>query len=261
MSTKGIVVKGLVIHCRAGWTVEKALHEMRKRHGLQHGGIEEDGVAVSGDEVIGDLAGTLVFVGGEPVQQIGKHHCFPNTFFITILFKIHFSVLAPIISGEMICHIIDRVTEGVSERATERVAKIIWKQFPTVPETEVASPPLPVESIPQIPPPPDQGQVYNWEEYIPHHTDIPPDFYLNKLQPRFQAVNGTERFRLIKHPLSIVIKDDQNTIFRCSRAIPSDQRNLYLEFHECGYSCEGWVERFLKVGYEKKGAHPLHSAI
>ena len=90
MSTKGIVVKGLVIHCRAGWTVEKALHEMRKRHGLQHGGIEEDGVAVSGDEVIGDLAGTLVFVGGEPVQQIGKHHCFPVAFLLSSIFIILF---------------------------------------------------------------------------------------------------------------------------------------------------------------------------
>ena len=149
--------------------------------------------------------------------------------------------------------IINSVTEGVRESVTER----ILNPLPTVPETEAASPPPPVGSMPQIHLPPDRVQDYNWEAYILHRTGVSQDYYLTKLFPRFQTVNGTDSYRLINCRLSIIIKDGPTTIFRCRRDLLSNQRNLYLEFHECEYNCEEWVHQFLNnhnLDYENRGS-------
>ena len=111
-------------------------------------------------------------------------------------------------------------------------------QLPTTqPETEPESPPnVAVSHISPIPIVP----TLDWEIYIP----LPKDYYLNKLFPRFLAVNGLNRFRIIKHSLTIIIQDGSQTIFRCRRNISSNQRNLYLELHSCGYDCAVWINTY-----------------
>jgi hypothetical protein len=153
----------------------------------------------------------------------------------------------------MINAIVDRVAAGVAER---------MNPLPTVPETEPESPAPPVGPMAQIPPPPDQNPIFDWEEYIPHRTGIPADYYVKKLAVRFTEVNGPNRFHLLKRPTTICIIDGQQTVFRCRRHSLSNQRNLYLEFHECGYNCEEWMARFLHshtLDYANMDSPPLYS--
>ena len=65
-------------------------------------------------------------------------------------------------------------------------------------------------------------------------------YYIDKLFPHFESVNGEERFRLIKSRSSILIKDGKNMVFRCLLT-PVNARNLYLEMYSCGYDCESWL--------------------
>jgi hypothetical protein len=176
--------------------------------------------------------------------------------------------------------LVNQIVSGVSAAVTA----ILHPLPPTVPETGAATPPPPQPGVQsdaavpavgleqqgavqpgvqsdaavpavgqeqqaavqpghQIPAPPSLVN-YEWEVYIPHRTSLPEDLYV-----AFNLVNGTNRFKLIKHPLAIIIKDGNTTIFRCARKIPSNQRNLYLELHDCGYNCEEWKQRFLTSYY------------
>ena len=46
--------------------MEKAERRIRSRFGLQHGGLEEDGIAAEETDLISALTGTLTFAGGQP---------------------------------------------------------------------------------------------------------------------------------------------------------------------------------------------------
>eukprot|EP01038_Epipyxis_sp_PR26KG_P014042 gene14042-18833_t len=65
-------------------------------------------------------------------------------------------------------------------------------------------------------------------------------YYIDKLHPHFESMNGDKRFRLIKSRSSILIKDGKKMVFRCLLT-PVNARNLYLEMHSCGYDCESWL--------------------
>lgn len=89
MTTKEIAVNGQVYHCPTEWTVEKATDRIKLGYGLQNGGIEQDNVPVLGTALISSLTGDLAFVGGQPIQQLGKnqfsHHYFSFALIIYLL--------------------------------------------------------------------------------------------------------------------------------------------------------------------------------
>ena len=73
MTTKDITVNGGVFRCPVDWRVEDAEGRIRSHYGLQFGGIEHNNVPLRRVDLIGSFTGTLVFVGGQPIQQPGKH--------------------------------------------------------------------------------------------------------------------------------------------------------------------------------------------
>ena len=86
--------------------------------------------------------------------------------------------------------------------------------------------------------------MYNWQDYIPHNTKTTFDSYYLQLFERFNQANGDRRWSIRKSKHSIIIKDGTRSIFQCGRTI-SNARNLLLEFHDCGYLCNAWTEKFL----------------
>jgi len=114
--------------------------------------------------------------------------------------------------------------------------------------------------IPELPP----ADVDPWETYAVTRTPLEKDYYYKKLFPRFKAVNGDNRFRLSKHTAFIMIKDGSERIFKCDRNNASFQRNLYLEFHDCDYNCEAWMEQYLNnhsMEYKETDSPPLHFVV
>ena len=83
MANKDVAVNGQICRCGADWTVEVAERRIRSRFGLQFGSLEEDGVVLLEGVVIGSLAGSLAFVGGQAIQQAiqqpGKLFFFSST--------------------------------------------------------------------------------------------------------------------------------------------------------------------------------------
>ena len=73
MTTKDINVNGEVFRCPVDWTVMEARDEIRSRFVLHGGGIYHNNVPVRATDLISSFTGTLVFFGGQPIQQPSKH--------------------------------------------------------------------------------------------------------------------------------------------------------------------------------------------
>ena len=132
----------------------------------------------------------------------------------------------------------------MAQRIASAVMALMNPVPPTEPTSDVPTPGRGIAAnahIPELPPP----DVDPWESYVVARSPLEKDYYYKKLFPSFRAVNGDNRFRLSKHRNFIIIKDGSETIFKCDRNNASFQRNLYLEFHDCGYSCVVWMDRYL----------------
>jgi len=78
------------------------------------------------------------------------------------------------------------------------------------------------------------------EQYELRNPDNDASYYLDRLFPHFNMVNGSNRYRIIKTRSSIIVKDGSLMKFRCSLT-PVNARNLYLELYSCNYDCESWL--------------------
>jgi hypothetical protein len=79
-----------------------------------------------------------------------------------------------------------------------------------------------------------------WPVYEPKNLD--KDYYFDLLVPHFEAVNGTNRYRLVKSRNHFWVKDEgaKKTLLRCGR-LNHNGRNLYLELFACDYCVTNWI--------------------
>ena len=76
---------------------------------------------------------------------------------------------------------------------------------------------------------------------------VEKNYYFKKLFAHFVAVNGTNRFTLIRSSHAIIIKDGATIKFKCPRN-ESCVRNLYLELYAFKYDCELFLEHRNTLG-------------
>ncbi len=86
MTTKDISVNGTVFPCPVAWTVDQAEGRIRSAFCLHFGGLRSDGIPQLGSDLISNTTGSLVFVGGRPVQVPGIYSSIVSIQFLILCF-------------------------------------------------------------------------------------------------------------------------------------------------------------------------------
>ena len=114
--------------------------------------------------------------------------------------------------------------------------------------------------IPLPPPPPGVGPPHNVEvlatTYSHYTTNKSQKDYYRALRSKFDEFNGSDRYRLSRNKLFVIISESNIELYKFVDNAVSN-RNLYLEFYASGFHVQNWLEKraageFNNWSYESK---------